>query len=887
MAINRLMTSGKRWRGMAIVPILMLLSAGTSSWAYPLPGTQITNIASGDYQDEQGNTLVIDSNPVSLTIQKVQALTLVSNQSQVGLIGAKLNFPHILTNTGNVADTYRLTLAQSTTDNYDLTGMAVYADRDQNGIPDDNINLLNSTVNLDVGQSLALVVAGSIPTTVNKDQIANFTLTATSTQAASVTQSINDTAKVIDDAVLLVTKSQSISTGSGNQQLIYTLTYTNNGSSSGKLVVNDILDSGLSYAGNATWSNGSGTLTDANDVESGTNAGIKYQVINGSQIQFEVASIPALSTGSVSFTVTVADTKRDSLSNTASYSQYTVGGTTPLRTTNTNTVTYRNLFLHGVVANITASSASNLGEPNQSPDNLLVKPSINAGQELLFDNYIWNTGNTIDSFNLTLNTAGLPSCASVKLYASDGRTQLVDTNNDGIIDTGPIAASAARAIKVGIQITTDCTSTQAIYADLLATSVADTTKTDAVRDQISMINNGITDLYNADTSGIGVNAVDNNGQPWLTKTIVNGKTVFPLVVANTANIPNNYNLYASTSAIDLSNRVTQLADGWKVTFYEGDATCSTLGNVITNTGTIAANASKAYCAVVEADNSVSNTSLAIWFAVMSPINSQGDIIKDQVEVVDATKRSLTLENDQQGKVDTGGTVVYLHTLKNIGTLTEGTALGEVLLTVVPLDSQDNFNYTLYYDANNNGILDSTDPIANDLATVTNNLGLAPDQSVQLLLKVQAPLTADYGTSSQADIVVTPTSLLQGLSANEVKNTDYTTINANQLRLVKAQAKTTCSGSQLDSLSYTVTTLEIKPNECVAYRLTVSNDGSTTANTVSIADTVPAYTTLQNSPAPSVSKGSVTVKPNGAINASIGALAAAEQASLYFLILVNP
>ena len=866
--------------------LVVLFTTLSSAWAaLPLPGSQIINIASGDYVDEQGNTLVIDSNPVSLTIQEVRALSLTNNQSQVGLIGAKLNFPHVLTNTGNRVDSYSLGLVQATTDNYDLTDVAVYADRDQNGIPDDNINLLTSgtTLTLDAGQSISLVVAGTIPTNVSKTNQAIFSLTATSTAQSSVTQMVTDTAQVIDDAVILVTKAQSVSSGSNNQDVIYTLSYTNNGSAPGKLIVTDTLDAGLLYlGGNASWSNGSGALTDADDTENTANTGIKYKVV-GNQVQFELANIPALSTGSVSFKVRVSDVKLATIANTADYSQYAVNGTTAIKTTKTNTVIYRNQYIYGVIANNTSTSSSDGGNPNQAPDNLTTKPSINAGQEVLFDDYIWNTGSTTDSFNLTVNTAGLPACASVKLYASDGRTLLVDSNNDGIVDTGTVAAGASRAIKLGISTTANCSASQAIYADLTATSVTDTTKSNAVRNQITAVIVGTSDLYNSDESGKGIGVIDNNGAALLSKVLMQGKAVFPLVVTNSAPIANNYTLYAANQAINLNTPVNTLPNGWQVNFYEGDASCTTLGKQITQTGSVAAGTIKNYCAVVQA-SSITNTSLPIWFAVKSSINGQGDVIKDQVDV--KPYRSFTLQNDQQGQVDVAGTVVYLHSLKNIGSLIEGTATGQVLLKVTPLNNQDTFNYTLYYDANNNGVLDASDPIANDLAKITNNVGLAPNQTIQLLLKGQAPATAKPGMSSQATIVVEPVGTLQGLSANSVQNTDVTTVGVNQLRLVKSQASTPCGISDLTTLNYSVSAIQVKPNQCVAYRLAVSNDSATQAKGVTIADSAPAFTTLQTSPAPSATQGTVTVT-QGSIKADIGTLGASQQAALYFLILVNP
>lgn len=260
--------------------LFLLLLSGTS-WALPQPGSQITNIATGEFADEQNNLQLIDSNPVSLTIQKVLALDLSQDQQQIGNIGAKLNFPHLLTNMGNSVDDYQLTLTQASDDNFDLSSVAVYADRDQNGLPDDNVNLLGSTVRLEAGKSLAVVVAGTVPVTASSAQQARFVLTATSTQNNTLLDTVNDTATVVDDAVLQVTKAQSISSGIGNSEITYTLTYTNTGTAPGKLLVRDILNGNLQYkVGTAVWANGSGALTDVNEGnESGANSGINYRVV--------------------------------------------------------------------------------------------------------------------------------------------------------------------------------------------------------------------------------------------------------------------------------------------------------------------------------------------------------------------------------------------------------------------------------------------------------------------------------------------------------------------------------------------------------------------------------------------------------------------------------
>jgi trimeric autotransporter adhesin len=110
-----------------LTSLLLLITQAVQ--ALPVPGSQITNIASGDYVDAQGNVQVINSNPVSLTIQKVYALTLQQNQQQIATLGAPVAFPHLLTNTGNSPDQYLLTLTQLSSA-FSMTGLSVYASPD-------------------------------------------------------------------------------------------------------------------------------------------------------------------------------------------------------------------------------------------------------------------------------------------------------------------------------------------------------------------------------------------------------------------------------------------------------------------------------------------------------------------------------------------------------------------------------------------------------------------------------------------------------------------------------------------------------------------------------------------------------------------------------------
>ena len=254
---------------------------------------------------------VINSNPVILTVQPIYSLSLQSNQQNIGTIGSKLNFPHVLTNTGNIADSYKITLNQLTNDQFDLENIAVYADRDQNGEPDDNNNLLNNAIlNLEAGESVAVVVVGSIPVnSISAGHVANFTLTSTSQlDSGNVSDTVSDVAKVVDDAVIQVTKSQNISTGKTGTEVTYTFTYNNTGTALGQLFVRDTLPSSVSYqAGTAIWNNGASTLTDVdNDNEAGSTAeSVMNYKYAGGEVEFKLTGITALSKGTFSFKVKV------------------------------------------------------------------------------------------------------------------------------------------------------------------------------------------------------------------------------------------------------------------------------------------------------------------------------------------------------------------------------------------------------------------------------------------------------------------------------------------------------------------------------------------------------------------------------------------------------
>ncbi len=859
--------------------------------AFPQPGSYISNVASGDYTDEMGNVLLVNSNPVALEVQKTYSLTLLQNQNQYGAIGGTVNLPHVLTNTGNTTDRYTLSLVQSSNDNFDLINVKVYADRDQNGLPDNTEDLLLGSIELNAGQSLAVVIVGSIPTTVAFNQLSSLDLKAVSQQNATLSAQVTDTIRVVDDAVISLIKAQSASEGIIGDQVTYTLTYRNTGTATRRVVLQDVLDDSLEYvSGSAIWNQNTTALTDANDTEASENTGITYQLKpDGKSLEASIAAVAPLSSGTLSFKAKVKQGAANKIPNTAGFVQYDMDNTTVKLSSVSNTVIYNLAAVYGVVLNNKSSSATNVGNPNSSPDNLVIQASLPPGQEVFFSNYVWNVGNTTDVYNLSYSSSNLPSCAKVNFYTQDGKTLLTDTNGDGKVDTGSISSAAVKQIQVGVSASTGCSSSVShINVDVVATSIASNLVSDPIRNQITALTvvASSSDLYNADQSGLGVGVVDNLGQALRTVKVASAKAVFPLVAKNNSTQANNYNLYASFSAIDVANIVPTTKTGFSVKFYEGDASCQTVGKQITNTGTLAAGASKAYCAVIDVDASQQNFSIPIWFAIQSPVNQQADSIKNQIE--SNVARLLTLTNDQQGQVGVGGTIVYAHTLKNLGNMAEGANAGsQVNLKVVPLKN-DGFVYSLYYDTNKNGQIDSTDQIISattSLNQLLGSAGLLPQTDIQLLLKVQAAPSAPEGVVSQADIWI-EISDFNGIHLDNLKNTDVTTVATGHLQLLKTQAaNSSCITSNLAALSYTTQLVLVKPNQCVTYKLTLKNDGSSVVKNVQFNDVVPAYTSLVGTPV--IVPTGVDLSSGEKVSALVSSLDPNQEANFYFVIRVNP
>jgi uncharacterized repeat protein (TIGR01451 family) len=316
----------------------------------------------------------------------------------------------------------------------------------------------------------------------------------------------------------------------------------------------------------------------------------------------------------------------------------------------------------------------------------------------------------------------------------------------------------------------------------------------------------------------------------------------------------------------------------------GAGNCSTTGATISTTNNIAAGSNQVVCAVVTVPATGTGAlagSTELYFRGASAASGTSDYIGDTVNI--NAVRSITITPNNTNQTYPGGTVVYSHTLTNTGNVTEGNgALSTVALTTA--NNKANWTSVLYYDANNNGQLDNTDPVipTTGIQGVAGlSAGLAPGASITILDKVTAPSGAQIGDVNTTTITVTTTN---GTYTTTVPapavTTDGTTVIAGNLQLVKAQAlDASCTGT---ATTYSAANVNALPGQCVLYQITVTNVGSANATSVVVSDATPVYTTLSKAAATTV--GTVTGPASGGtgtISATIGTLSASQSAVVTF------
>ncbi len=866
------------------IAMLSLLGATASTWVFA-DALVISNMAVGEYKEE-GSTVVqvARSNLVQTTVIPRYEFLLNSDRTEYVRPGQTVYYHHVLTNTGNERDLYNLLGSQIAGGSFTHSNIEIYLDADRNGVPDNNTPI--SQYSLNAGETVALIIKAIIPSSAAVNSSSQIQLTATSTQQPSLTQNNIDTSRITDQAVLNLTKSFDKTSVVNGDIATVRLTYFNNGNNSGVVNISDLLDTTqLTYVtGNENW-NGQAlnSATGSNDP-----TGINYYLdTDGKTIRAQITNVPANAQGYIEFRVRVARTAPGEIPNFANMDyDHDSSTTTPNLVTQSNTAVLSIKPIYGVVINADANSVSG--------SDLLEKLGASSGGTVVFENYVWNTGTVVDRFNLTFNSHNLPIGSVLEFYRADGVTPLFDSNNDGIVDTGTLDAGAKLPIIVKVTFPADYIDTANTTYNIVpkAQSILDNTKTDTVQDRTSLIQSTasrLVDLINSPettANGTGNGNVSNGSSPWKTLAGVNNQTVvFPLMVRHTGQAT-TYNFSA-----DADNNFATVALPTEISsvryFSTTTANCSVLGVEIASTRLLNNGESQLYCAVVEirADAKTTTQPIPIYFKVassnlMTSAPSNGyDVIQNAITInSNASQGGVSLEPDLRGQIAPGGSIVYSHILKPWGT-----SVLSATDNLSVANDRAGFTTTLYYDANNDGQLDASDPIIQNLSIVNSSI-LSSKAPIRIFNKVE---NTAYNTVGIVNTSIISLKNSEGTILDTA--TDITTITSAPVRLSKLQAKDNNCDGVADGV-YTSNVLPITRNsdgsgQCVLYQLTVKNLGASAIGRFNFYDYTPEAMVMSKVPSCTTCElGSLTAPAlgqSGAIKGSVATIKSNESHNLEF------
>ncbi|MDB5890008.1 MAG: hypothetical protein JWP47_839 [Polaromonas sp.] len=854
----------------SLLPAFLMVFAGFAAHAAPPPaGTSISNQASASYLDGTGVTRTVNSNIVQTTVQQVASLTLATSGTQNATAGSVAYYPHTLTNTGNGIDTFALSTSNAGV--FSMTGVQIFAD---NGSGQPTGPAITSSGPVASNAQFRFIVAGTLPAGAANTNTNTITVLAASGFTPATTASNTDVTTVTSNAVITLTKSVNVSSGAPGGTYTYSLTYTNTGNSNATgVTISDPIPAGLNYVpGSARWSvTGASTPIDTGaSVGTAPNTLTSAYTPGNATFAATLAQVTPGQSGIISFQVVVATDASPGIRNNTANTSYNNGAVAA--TGSSNTVP----FNVSAIASATMTGATVAG------------PAA-PGSTVSFTNVLTNAGTGVDTFEITLSAGNFPAGTTFQLFKSDGVTPMVDTNGNSTLDTGPIPASPGLNtynVIVKATLPPNATNASAPFSVVkTARSSVNPAQAATATDTLTAIAASTVDLRNNSATGLGGGAGPEVAAV-VTNTVAAGaSTVFTLVANNTGSSPDSYNLAAST----VSNFATQVPPaGWTVSFRAdgGGGTCTTLGATLTNTPSVPASGSSVFCAVVTVPAGAPAGTSDLYFRTLSSTSGASDIVHDAVTVNAA--RSVVITNAGTGQTYPGGSFVYSHTLKNEGNVTEGSGTPSTI-ALSSVNNQSGWTSALYYDANNNGVLDPADPAftgnLNTLAGLSG--GLAPGASITVFNRVIAPSGAIPGAVNVTTITVTTSG---GTAPPPVATiTDTTTVIAGNLTLSKAQSLSTACAGPTGGTVYTLGNLSAKPNECVLYQLTVTNVGSGDATNVVVSDATPSFTTL--STAPAVTVGTITAPPAvgsaGTITATVGTLTPGQSAVVTFGVRITP
>jgi len=274
----------------------MLAAASGPAWAAGTPaGTSITNQATVDYTDVNGNSLQALSNVVTTVVSQVATVTVAPDRATSGTPGDTLYFAHDVTNLGNGTDTFDLTAVSS-------NGWAtvIYADNDASGTFSAGDTVITDTGSLLANGVQMIIVEITVAAGTASGTVDTTTITATSQFNAGVQDTATDTITVNAPNVVAVKSVLPAGPQPPGTVLTYSIVVTNNGTSNASAVV--LTDP---IPANTTYVNGSMTLNTVGKTDVALDDEGDFNVTTGGAITMAIGVLPPAASATVTFQVTI------------------------------------------------------------------------------------------------------------------------------------------------------------------------------------------------------------------------------------------------------------------------------------------------------------------------------------------------------------------------------------------------------------------------------------------------------------------------------------------------------------------------------------------------------------------------------------------------------
>ena len=610
-----------------------------------------------------------------------------------------------------------------------------------------------------------------------------------------------------------------------------------------------------------------------------------------------VNSVPAGAEGTISFDINIDEgiAENEALVNVVNFVYYDTSGPNLINDNGSDFVSNSVTFVivsdsanPGVVANNLNSvadpgSITEGADDGVDDDNIVYEQTsydgidpatstIQQGGTAIFYNYIWNAGDGVDTFDIevdnlyqrdgaTLLATPFESGTSFQLFKSDGVNTLTDTDSDGVPDTGPLDPGESYLVILRATPPSSLTGDNSGFGwgvTLRAISSEDTEISNAVTDHLSEITQSEIDLTNAETRDAGcvntpAEGCDGEGDgpyayPANSYSVDTGSSTYiPLWTHNVGGASDAFTLSVSDSNSPYT--AGQLPDGVSVLFYSvtGSATSCAENTVtaITNTGTIAAGSSKLICAEVSVVESyvADGGTIDLYFRVLSPTTAEADIKYDQLEISQVP--ALDFIPEHGGQVAPGKFIVYPHLITNTG----NTNLECINIAATDSLGDDGWNSLIYLDVDDDSALDlGVDELLTDQA-------LAPGENFRILVKVFSPASAVDGVQNITSLPLTgildnndgDPAICSGAPEDAIlfELADTTIVSDSTLTVVKSQSlDADCDGIS-DSSSFSTTSFQVNPGQCVIYELVSTNIGTEVLYDLLVRDLTPTFTTYQS------------------------------------------